>query len=99
MKNNFDLIKPGAIVEGLSLPEPVRITSCQPMGDSIKIEGEGLQSKKYHQIIMDSNQLEQLTISPIAELFDGDPVKFRLGVEAQRLALAYEYDPYFSLSI
>ena len=24
---------------------------------------------------------------------------FRLGVEAQRLGLAYEYDPYFSLSI
>jgi hypothetical protein len=26
-------------------------------------------------------------------------MRFRLGVEALRLALAYEYDPYFSLSI
>ena len=33
------------------------------------------------------------------EPFDGDPMRFRLGVEALRLALAYEYDPYFSLSI
>ena len=31
--------------------------------------------------------------------FDGDASKFRLGVEAMRLGLAYEYDPYFSLSI
>ena len=31
--------------------------------------------------------------------FDGDPHRFRLGVEALRLGLAYEHDPYFSLSI
>jgi hypothetical protein len=31
--------------------------------------------------------------------FDGDPQRFRLGVEAFRLGLAYEYDPYFALSI
>jgi hypothetical protein len=37
--------------------------------------------------------------TPERELFDGDPVRFRLGVEAARLGLAYEYDPYFSLSI
>src|SRR5439155_32892 len=30
---------------------------------------------------------------------DGDASKFKLGVEAARLGLAYEYDPYFSLSI
>src|SRR2546421_367696 len=33
------------------------------------------------------------------EPFDGDALLFRLGIEAQRLGLAYEYDPYFSLSI
>ena len=36
---------------------------------------------------------------PAQEPFDGDATKFRLGVEAMRLGLAYEYDPYFSLSI
>src|SRR5204863_9265785 len=40
-----------------------------------------------------------LETSPDAEPFDGDPQKFRLGIEAMRLQLAYEYDPYFSLSI
>jgi hypothetical protein len=29
----------------------------------------------------------------------GDPTLFRLGIEAHQLAFAYEYDPYFSLSM
>src|SRR5204863_9050672 len=40
-----------------------------------------------------------LETSPDAEPFDGDPQKFRLGIEALRLGLAYEYDPYFALSV
>ena len=40
-----------------------------------------------------------MTCTADKEPFDGDPQRFRLGIEALRLALAYEYDPYFSLSI
>ncbi len=40
-----------------------------------------------------------VTVSADREPFDGDARMFRLGVEAQRLGLAYEYDPFFSLSI
>ena len=43
--------------------------------------------------------LPTLETTPDTEPFDGDPLRFRLGVEAMRLGLAYEYDPYFSLSI
>jgi superfamily II DNA or RNA helicase len=45
------------------------------------------------------DQLQLLEAAPEREPFDGDPTRFRLGVEAARLGLAYEYDPYFSLSI
>src|SRR5207245_7408633 len=44
-------------------------------------------------------QLAQLAISAESEAFDGDARLFRLGIEAHRLGLAYEYDPFFSLSI
>jgi len=44
-------------------------------------------------------QVGTLEANPEQEPFDGDPLRFRLGVEALRLGLAYEYDPYFSLSI
>jgi hypothetical protein len=40
-----------------------------------------------------------LETSPLSEPFDGDPQKYRLGIEAMRLALAFDYDPYFALSI
>ena len=46
-----------------------------------------------------SNNLAALETTPDIQPFDGDPQRFRLGVEALRLSLAYEYDPYFSLSI
>lgn len=44
-------------------------------------------------------QIKRLTVSCEIEPFDADAGLFRLGVEAERLGLAYEYDPYFSLSI
>src|SRR5207302_9973815 len=52
-----------------------------------------------HQPILTAEQIATLEVSPEKRLFDGDAAKFRLGVEAMRLGLAYEYDPYFSLSI
>ena len=60
---------------------------------------QGLRTNLVHDPILTSSQLDQLTVTPLESAFDGDPARFRLGVEAQRLALAYEYDPYFSLSI
>ena len=44
-------------------------------------------------------QIAQLVLPPAEPSFEGDARLFRLGVEAQRLGLAYEYDPFFSLSI
>ena len=49
--------------------------------------------------ILTPDQLATLETTPDTEPFDGDPLRFRLAVEAMRLALAFEYDPYFSLSI
>ncbi len=69
------------------------------MDDSIKLIGKGLTTGQVHEPILNAEQLAKLTISPEKEPFDGDPQQFRLGVEALRLGLAYEYDPYFSLSI
>ena len=92
-------IKPNLIVTGSIFPEPVKVITVVPVGDSIKLIGEGMNSGKVHQPILTEEQIAELIISPKTEPFDGDAEKFRLGVEAMRLGLAYEYDPYFSLSI
>jgi superfamily II DNA or RNA helicase len=92
-------INPGEIIQSPVFPEPVRVITAIPMGDSVKIIGEGMNSGKVHQPVLTQEQIALLTISPQAKPFDGDPLKFRLGIESMRLGLAYEYDPYFSLSI
>lgn len=92
-------LKPNTIVRGPLLPEPVQVITVIPMGDSIKLIGKGLNTGLVHEPILSAEQIVKLVISPEKEPFDGDPLRFRLGIEAMRLALAYEYDPYFSLSI
>jgi superfamily II DNA or RNA helicase len=48
---------------------------------------------------LNPDQIALLEATPDKEPFDGNPKNFRLGIEAMRLALAYEYDPFFTLSI
>ncbi|MBI4706265.1 MAG: DUF3883 domain-containing protein [Deltaproteobacteria bacterium] len=93
-----DLV-PGARVEGPLLPEPVEIIATVAMGSSVKLIGRGLRTNQVHQPVLDAARLAQLRISPVEEPFDGDAARFRLGIEAERLGLAFEYDPYFALSI
>ncbi|MGA2363411.1 MAG: DUF3883 domain-containing protein [Candidatus Aminicenantales bacterium] len=93
-------IKPNMLLKGAMFPELVKVIAMVPMGDSVKLICEGMTSGKVHQPILSQTQLEALeVILTENQPFDGDATKFRLGIEAMRLSLAYEYDPYFSLSI
>jgi SNF2 family DNA or RNA helicase len=90
---------PGAILRGPLLPEPVKVITVVPLGGSYQVIGQGLETNQVHQPILTPYQLALLEASPEKEPFDGDAHRFRLGVEAMRLGLAYEYDPLFSLSV
>jgi hypothetical protein len=94
-----DDLKRNVTVYGPLFPEPVQIILSIPMGSSIKLIGKGLRSNTVYEPILSLEQVDQLQASPAQEPFDGDATEFRLGIEAMRLGLAYEYDPYFSLSI
>jgi len=86
-------------VRGPVLPEPVEVLVVTRLGDVIKLTGAGQKTGQVHQRVLYPDQVKLLEATPEREPFDGDPIRFRLGVEAARLALAHEYDPYFSLSI
>jgi len=94
-----DQLKPNLIISGSLFPEPVQVIVTLPMGDAIKLIGKGLNTNQVYETILNIEQLAQLDSSPDREPFDGDPHKFRIGVEALRWGLAHEYDPYFSLAI
>src|SRR5262249_12635439 len=91
-------LKPNVVLRGPIFPEPVQVIVAVPLGASVKVVAKGLRTGQVHEPILDDAQLARLEASPRTEPFDGDPSRFRLGVEALRLGLAYEHDPYFSLS-
>src|SRR6516164_6988718 len=92
-------LKPNVVLRGPLFPEPVQVILAQPMGQAVKLFATGVKSGQTYQPILNAEQLATLEASPEKEPFDGDPQRFRLGIEALRLGLAYEHDPYFSLSI
>lgn len=99
MSDKESLIQPGVVLEGEIFPEPIRALFVQPIGANLKVGGQGLRTQHYHERLLSPDQVHSLKIIPAEASFDGDALRFRLGIEAARLGLAYEYDPYFSLSI
>jgi len=94
-----DNLKPNSVIKGPLFQEDIKVVAVIPMGDVIKLIGKGLKTGMFYEPVLNDDQLSKLEIMPEKEPFDGSPFKFRLGIEALRLKIAYEYDPYFSLSI
>jgi superfamily II DNA or RNA helicase len=94
-----DQLRQNMIIRGPLFSEAVQVMMVIPMGESVQIFGKGLTSGRAYTSILSPEQLATLETPPESVPFDGDARKFRLGIEALRLGLAYEYDPYFALSI
>lgn len=92
-------LKPDVVVSGPYLPEPVQVIALVSLGTQVKIVCRGLNSGLVRDPVLSPEQIAALDIASEQEPFNGDPSRFRLGIEALRLQLAYEYDPNFTLSI
>jgi superfamily II DNA or RNA helicase len=96
MNSILEKLKPGTIIKGNLFPEEVEVIQVTQTDSRIKLFGKG--QTRFYDPWLTPEQVAQIVIVEEGS-FNGDPVKFRLAVEALRLGLAYEYDPYFSLSI
>jgi len=85
---HLDQLKLNITVRGAIFPEPVQVMVVVPMGESVKLIGKGLTSGKVHEPSLNAEQLASLASTPEKEPFDGDPHKFRLGIEALRFNTA-----------
>src|SRR5208283_2210078 len=94
-----DQIRQGITISGPFIPEPMEVLAVIPFGTSLKVIGRGAKTGRSYDPVLSPEQIAQLKVTGEAEPFDGSAQHFRIGVEAHRLGLAYEYDPYFSLSI
>ena len=65
-----EALRPGMIVAGPLLPEPVEIIAILPLGGRTKLIGKGLRTNQVREPIRSPAQLAQLVVSPSREPFD-----------------------------
>jgi len=93
-------VSPGQILTGSLFSEPMRVETVQANGPASWVVGlVGMQSERFRKVTLTAAELERLTILDAQRSFDGDGRLLRLGLQAYALGIAYEFDPYFGLSI
>ncbi|MDR2438449.1 MAG: DUF3883 domain-containing protein [Planctomycetaceae bacterium] len=92
-------IKPDVIVWGDVFPEKVRIIKFNQAGDFMKLTASGCESQQTYDRILNIDHIQQLQCTQIDDEYQGNSSLFKLGIESIRIGFAYEYDPYFALSL
>ncbi len=93
-------LEPGQLVEGPLFNEPMRVETIRPAGaDRWTVGLVGLQTERFRSVTLSAKDLQQLYVRSLTHSFAGDGALLRLGLQAYALGIAYEFDPYFALSI
>src|SRR3990167_8981434 len=98
--SNQQPIHEGQILTGALFNEPMRVETVRTNGpDTWAVGLVGTQTERFRKVTLTSGDMEGLTILDARHSFDGDGRLLRLGLQAYALGIAYEFDPYFGLSI
>ena len=93
-------LRVGQTLTGPLFNEPMRVETVAPSGDGAWVVGlVGTHSERFRRVTLTEADLEALTILDSTSSYDGDGNLLRLGLQAYSLGIAYEFDPYFGLSI
>ncbi len=93
-------IEKGQIVKNLIPAEPVTITAIQSLGAMVSIKYTGVNSNIANSKVISKEEFERLEILVQEGTcnFKGDPNKFVLFAEAERINSAYQFDPLFAVN-
>ena len=90
----------GQLLTGSLFDEPMRVETVQPNGPASWVVGlVGVQTERFRRVTLSEADLARLAIHDSRHSFDGDGRLLRLGLQAYALGIAWEFDPYFGLSI
>lgn len=94
------MIEVGNIVKNINPSEAVKITSVKKLGNSFSLSYIGINSNKLGSKIFKESQIESLEVLTDTGKFNfkGDPEKFILFSEAERISSAYQFDPLFAIN-
>lgn len=93
-------IQPGQIVKNLIPTEPVTINQLQPLGKMVSLKFTGVNSNRASTKVIPAAEFERLEVLTQEGTFNftGDPAKFALFAEAERINSAYQFDPLFAVN-
>ncbi len=92
--------KPGEVVTGRLFSEPMRVETATQIGDGTwRLGLVGIQSERFRSVSLSSTDLASLAVQQPTPDYQGDGNLLRLGIQAHTLGIAFEFDPYFGLSV
>ena len=90
----------GQILTGPLFSEPMRVETVRANGPDAWVVGlAGMRSERYRRVTLTLDDLATLVVADSGCSYDGDGRLLRLGIQAWALGIAWEFDPYFGLSI
>jgi superfamily II DNA or RNA helicase len=96
---SIERLKKGTVVSSGIFPERVEVITAEGTADGCTILARGLETGKIYEKILGREQIGDLAVSAAEGLdFHADGREFFLGVEANRIRLAFEFDPLFALN-
>ena len=94
------MIEEGQILTGPQFSEPMRVETVRSNGaDGWNVGLVGVDTERFRRVTLTGADLGDLSITDGTLSFQGDGRLLRLGLQAYMLGIAYEFDPYFGLSI
>ena len=99
MAQDDNKLAPGDVVKGLATTEFVKIQRIAPFGSKTLVEGVGLESSRMVKRPLAAKEFAALIkVRGQQRAFDGDAGLFLLGVEAERIRIAHQFDPLFAVN-
>ncbi len=90
---------PGDVVSGLEPSELVEIQRISPFGSKNLVEGIGCQTRRVIKRPLSNEELANLVrVRGKDCTFNGDAAALLLGMEAERIRIAYQFDPLFAVN-
>lgn len=95
-----DALSPGVILSGPLFNEPMRVETASKNGAGSWAVGlVGTQSERFRRVTLTEADLKSLAILDSSPTYRANAGLLRLALQAYCLGIAYEFDPYFGLSI
>ena len=93
-------LREGQTLTGALFSEPMRVETVRPGGRDAWVLGlVGVRSDRFRSVTLTLAEIQQLHVLDEKLTFSGESGLLRLGLQAYGLGIAYEFDPYFGLSI